>query len=1191
MNNTIHAKCRARYCDREHICRGHVPLSKIWIMKLIIFLTILLSMQSVASVRAQKVNLNVRNESLRTVIVKLQKQSGFSFILNDHLLGKSKPVTLSIQDKEILKVLPVVFKDQPFIYKVKDKVVYLVERTLQKEPSRSETISQGVQELIRGSVRDNDGNPLNGVTVQVKESGIQTSTNQYGSFEIPAAIGNTLLFRYLGYSSIEAKVNSSQVNMAMQYVFNTIAEVDVTVNTGFQTLNKERATGSFTKVDNELFNRRVGSTVIERLEGVTSGLMFNGNYVDRANSSPFNIRGLSTIFADTKPLIIVDNFPFDGELSNINPNDVEDITVLKDAAAASIWGARSGNGVIVITTKKGKLNQPMNISLNSNFTFTSKPDIYYGQNFLDASSFIDAEQFLFSKGYYNSNITNVRKPTLSPIVEILLNQRNGLITEAQAQEQMDVYRNYDFRDDLSKHLYRSTGTQQYALNLNGGADKVSYYFSAGYDNAPSVNAGNGYKRISLNSNTTFKPIKQLEATVGIMHIISNSQNNNPGNITTISRNTYYPYARLQDDEGNSLALPKDYRLTYIQGLGNTSLLDWQYRPLDELDIANNTGKSTHTRLNTNLKYAFIPGLSVEARYQLEKQNASTYNVQSEQSYFTRNLINLNTQVGTGGSLTYGVPRGAILDQGKNEMTSQSIRAQVNLDRKFGSDHQVTAIAGIDGKEVVTDINFWRLYGFKEQTGTSTAVNYEMNYPKYGNLAASGRIPYVDRYNKLTDIYFSYFANAAYTYKDRYTLSGSARIDQSNLFGVNTNQKSVPLWSIGGAWIASKERFLQKDWIDLLKLRTTFGYNGNIDKSVSAYATGAYAVSSTITGAPFVIILTPPNPELRWERIAMWNIGVDFSFFKGMISGSVEYYNRKGKDMLGYAALDPTVGMDQFKGNVANIKGKGLDIDLTFRTGSIVQWTSNLLFSASKDKVTEYDRAATLSSYMQSAAGELGSTSAFTPIVGQPIYGIYSYPWGGLDPENGDPLVRTFQGTSKDYSGLFSSTDFSQLVYHGNARPTHFGAFRNTIAYKGISLSVNLTYKFNYYFRRPSINYTSLAGLWLGHPDYNQRWQQAGDENTTNIPSFTYPLNTNRNNFFSGSEVLVERGDHIRLQDIRVGYDIPVGNLKGFKSINLYTYINNVGILWKSTDTKIDPDFVSNRFVNPTTYAIGFQCNF
>lgn len=1145
-------------------------------------------------VSAQQVSLDVRNEKLVNVFKVLRKQSDYAFVFPQKLMDKALPVTLKIKNANLKEALNQIFKGQPLRYEIQDKTIVVTDfpgAILQGLQKRVEEPAMNNQEPIRGTVRDNAGNPLGGVTVIVLETGTTVGTNHYGSFEVLATIGNTLQFRYLGHRPFEAKVTSDQLNIAMQYTFNEIAEVNVTVNTGFQTMNKERSTGSFTKVDNELFNRRVGTSVIDRLEGVTSGLMFNGNHVNYPNSSPFNIRGLSTIFADTKPLIIVDNFPFDGDLSNINPNDVEDITVLKDAAASSIWGARSGNGVIVITTKKGAMNQQMNISFNSNFTYTAKPDIYYGQNFLDASSYIDSEQFLFDKGYYNSNITNIRKPTLSPIVEILLNKRNNAISEADANAQMDVYRSYDFRDDLSKYFYRSTGTQQYALNLSGGADKVSYYFSAGYDDAPSINVGNGYKRISLNSNTIFRPIKQLEATVGIMHIISNNKNNNLGNITTISRNTYYPYARMVDDEGNSLALPKDYRLSYIQGLDNTGLLDWQYRPVDELNNADNTGKSMHTRLNTSLKYTFIPGLSLEARYQLEKQNASTYNLQNEQSYFTRNLINLNTQVGTGGAFTYGVPKGGILDQGSSEMTSQSIRAQINLDRKFGLDHEVTAIAGIDGKEVITDINVWRLYGFNVNTGTSTAVNYEMNYPKYGNLATASRIPYVDRYNKLTDIYFSYFTNAAYTYKKRYTLSGSARIDQSNLFGVNTNQKSVPLWSIGGAWVASKESFLQQDWIDLLKLRTTFGYNGNIDKSVSAYATGVFRSGGLLTGAPFVTLQSPPNPRLRWERISMWNIGTDFSFLKGAVSGSIEYYNRRGTDMLGYAALDPTVGMDQFKGNVANITGNGIDADLVFRAGKKVQWSGNLLFSISRDKVTEYDRKVTLTQYMQAASGELGATSAFTPIVGQPIFGIYSYPWGGLDPENGDPLIRTDDGSHKDYAALFSSTDFSQLVYHGNARPTHFGAFRNTVAYKGLSLSVNLTYKFGYYFRRSSINYTSLAASWLGHSDYNSRWQQQGDEQTTEIPSFTYPLNTNRNNFFAGSEVLVEKGDHIRLQDIRLGYDIPISRTLRIKNLHVYAYANNLGIIWKSTDTTIDPDFVTTRFVNPTTYAFGLQCTF
>ncbi|MFN0290150.1 SusC/RagA family TonB-linked outer membrane protein [Pedobacter helvus] len=1164
-------------------------------VNLIVFFLTAMLMQVSALTRAQ-VSLNEQKTPLLSVIKSLKKQSGYHFFYNDQNLKEARPVTLSLKNVSLEEALKACMEGQELTYTIAEKTVVIKAKQKSLLDKAKSLLLNMVQDIeVQGVIRDEKGVGLPGATIRVKGTERVTRSNEKGEFVLSGVPEDAVLvISYLGYQTLELKAQKEMGNIGMAIASGDLEEVNVMVNTGFQTLNKERATGSFTKVDNELLNRRVGSTLIERLEGVTSGLMFNANVnlgPSNPNGSAFNIRGLSTIFANTKPLIVIDNFPFDGDLSNINPNDVEDVTVLKDAAAASIWGAKSGNGVIVITTKKGKLSSPLNINFNSNVTLTEKPDIYYDQNFLHSSSFIDAEQFLFSKGYYNSNITNVRKPTLSPIVEILLSQRNGNINETQAKEQMDVYRNYDFRDGLSKYFYQSTAAQQYSLNLSGGSDKVSYYFSAGYDDVPSVNVGNSYSRMSLNSNTTFRPIKYLEATVGIMHIIANTQNNNPGNINPgNSRNTFFPYALIADENGNSLPLPKDYRLNYIQSLSGSNLLDWQYRPLDELSLADNTGKSTHTRLNASLKYTFIPGLSAEVRYQLENQNASNYNLQSEQSYFTRNLINLNTQVG-GGTFTYGVPRGGILDQDNREMTSHSIRAQLNLDRKFGSDHEVTAIVGIDGKEVVTDVNAWRLYGFKDHVGTSTPVNYEMNYPKYGNLAASSRITYVDRYNKLSDIYFSYFGNTAYTFKDKYTVSSSARIDQSNLFGVNTNQKSVPLWSVGGSWMASKESFLQKKWIDMLKFRTTFGYNGNIDRTVSAYATGSFSTGALLTGLPFVSLQTAPNPELRWERIAMLNLGMDFSVLNGQVFGSFEYYKRKGEDMLGYSDLDPTTGMSQFKGNVANITGSGFDGDLTFRVGKSLRWSGNLLFSITTDQVIQYKRTASLNGYMQTAGGELGATATFTPIVGQPIYGIYSYPWGGLDPDNGDPLIRTADGTNKDYSALLASTDFSQLAYHGTARPTHFGGFRNSLTYKGVSVSVNVTYKFDYYFRRSSIDYTSLAGAWLGHPDYDKRWQVKGDELMTNVPSFTYPLNTNRNGFYRGSEVLVEKGDHIRLQDLRIGYDVRLNKQSRVRYLNLYAYANNIGILWKSTKTNIDPDFITNRFVNPTTYALGVNCGF
>jgi TonB-dependent SusC/RagA subfamily outer membrane receptor len=204
----------------------------------------------------------------------------------------------------------------------------------------------------------------------------------------------------------------------------------VVVNTGYQSIPKERATGSFVQIDRALLNRRISPDIISRLEGVASGLSFNANIPTQSKESPFSIRGRSTITANTQPLIVLDNFPYDGDLNSINPNNIESITLLKDAAAASIWGARAGNGVIVINTRKGGLNRPLSVELVTNYTFSKKPDLFYNPNFLNASSYIDFEQYLFSLGSYDADLNNTTtRPPLSPAVELMARKRAGLISQ------------------------------------------------------------------------------------------------------------------------------------------------------------------------------------------------------------------------------------------------------------------------------------------------------------------------------------------------------------------------------------------------------------------------------------------------------------------------------------------------------------------------------------------------------------------------------------------------------------------------------------------------------------------------------------------------------------------------------------------------------------------------------------------
>lgn len=1155
-------------------------------VKLTAFLILFTMLHVWATGSAQQLSMTYSNAPLKTVLDDVTNQSGYRLWLNDRLLEQSKAVSINVKDAPLKEVLDKCFEHQPLTYEITNKTIVI---KLKPISLKDKFISLLKAIKITGTVKDEQGQSIAGVTVRIKGTNTVVLTNENGVFSIEVENSNSILqFSFIGFE-MQERTASLNMQIILKEAVGQLDEVNL-VSTGFETIPKERATGSFVKLNNELVERRVSTNILDRLEGVTSSLVMNRNYsAGNANSSPFSIRGMSTIFGNAKPLIVVDNFPFDGDITNLNPNDVESITVLKDATAASIWGARSGNGVIVITTKKGRQNKPLSISINSNVNLSEKPDIFYGQSFLDANGFIEAEQFLFSKGYFDANLNNTTtRPVVSPVVEILAQQRAGTLSQTEAESQINAFRGKDVRDDISRYFYRSTASQQYALNLSAGGDKYSYYISSGYDNVPSVNTGNDYNRTSMNSNFNFTPIKNLEITTGLQYALTNSQNNSiQGAIAPTGKSNYYPYADLVDDSGNALAVPNDYRQSYITSLGTTQLLDWEYRPYDEIRNNDNTTKTNYARINAGLKYTFIPGFSLDLKYQLEKQNNTNLNLQNQQSYFTRNLINLNTQV-NGSTVTRPVPLGDILDNDRSELTGKSFRAQFNLNKIVVENHELTAIIGIDARELIVDRYLNRAYGYNPNIATLATIDFNTSFTKYSDLQFPGTIPYFSRIDKSTDEYFSYFGNASYSYMKRYTFSGSARIDQSNLFGVNTNQKSIPLWSFGMAWDISSESFYKFSNFPSLKLRGTYGYNGNVDKSVSAFTTGIFG-NSLITNVPAVTIQNPPNPELRWEKIRLFNLGVDFVTKRKLLGGSIEYYTKKGTDLIGFAPVDPTTGVRQYKGNVANISGSGVDIDLQLSVGERVKWISNLLFSNAINKVTKYRDITTVSGLLQNADGYI--EISITPVVGRPVFSLFSYRWAGLQGVDGAPQGYLNGEVSTDYATLSNSADVNTVQYEGSSRPTQFGSFRNSIAYKNLIVSVNVTYKLGYFFRRPALSYSTMASSYLGNSEFNNRWINSGDEFTTNVPSFSYPFNANRETFYQYASINIEKGDHFRLQDVQVKYDFKLSSTNLFRSFGVYAYINNLGIIWKQTKETIDPDFIRNDYISPRTYAIGLKATF
>jgi len=1055
----------------------------------------------------------------------------------------------------------------------------------------SSAAQQPITKTFNGLVTNALGQPIAGASVRLAASNQQTISAANGGFSVQLlATKDTLVVTHVNYHELKLAVGVATLSVfTLQLTEKGTVLNEVTVETGFQSIPKERATGSFSKLGQNLLQQQVGTSILSRLEGIANGIS-----VDKKRASAYAtgimVRGLSTIGGPKDPLVVVDNFPYEGDLNNINPNDVASITILKDAAATSIWGARAGNGVIVITTNKASFNQKLQVAVNANLTVVNKPNIWYTQP-IRSADYIEIEQFLYAKGFYNSSISSTLKPALSPVIALLLQQDNGQITASQLATQLQALGQLDVRNDFDKYIYQTALNQQYAITLQGGGQQQNWLLSASYDANKNELAAK-YNRWTLKSENTIQLSSRLQVQAGINVVQSNTGSGKQGYGSMgsgNSSNTFYPYTQLADANGNALAVNKNYRQTYLDTIGGGKLLNWNYYPLTDYQHSTTSVVNTDILANLGLQYQFNSQLTANLRYRYEQQWTTTDNNNDIESYYTRNLINSFTQINYNtGQLTNIVPKGSIVDKTTNTLIAHHLRAQLNYQHHW-LQHSIAAIAGVEIKQTKNDKITQRTYGFNPDNLTFGSVDYNTTFPQLVT-GYSAFIPNNNTIAQTDNRFVSTFANAAYTYRERYTLSASARRDASNLFGVNTNNKWSPLWSVGAAWHLSQEPFFKVAWLPYLKLSATYGASGNIDPSQSAVTTIQYGSVSPYTSTPIATVSKRANPDLRWEKSTQFNLRLEYRMAGNKLSGSIEYFQKKGTDLYGLVPNDYTTGIgNTVLKNSAAMLGKGWDIELNSNQSlGKLQWATSLLINLYNDKVTDYYTAsAGGSNYILSA-----NTYSLSPMKGYPVYAVLSYPWAGLDPSNGDPRGIYQKQVSKDYNALVNDS-VQNLVYNGPAMPTAQIALRNTFKYKQWELTLNLLGKFGYYFRRETIDYTNLFNNGVGHADYAKRWQQAGDENHTNIPALVYPLVGNRETFYQGATPFVEKGDHIRLQYIHLAYKLTKAAFKKWptQSLQLFANANNLGILWRANQLHLDPDYLPSTIPPAKSFSIGINATF
>lgn len=1138
------------------------------------------ALQASAVVKAQnvRVDLSMENVSLAQVFWELEKKTDIVFFFSVEDVAGVDGLDLNYENEALENVLKNLLKETGLDYEMTHDVVVI-------RKGKPAAVPQTVRKrTIRGVVKDESGETLPGVSVQVKGTFMGVASDNEGKFELTLddKPGITLIFSFVGMKTQAVQPGERET---LEIVLQSSAEnLEEVIITGYQTISKERATGSFSVVSPKELDNKLETNIISRLEGQVAGLVqYNGSV---------SIRGISTVYGTKTPLYVVDGVPYEGELAALNPSDVQNVTVLKDATAASIYGARAANGVIVITTKNGKEGKTR-ISYNGSVSFQPLPDMDY-LKLMNSEQLIGLKRDLFDD--YHASYTQLNKrASIDEVTELFYLQENGTITEEELQERLDVYRYRNNRSQIEDELLRIAFTHQHNVALSGGTQRFRYMASVNYLGTKPYEKATDKDRLGFNLKNTVEFFDWLSADFGVTGSFTHDHGSN--GLTGMSLLTGQPsYMMLRNEDGRPAVWrngKSDYEIRRLIGLG---LEDETYRPLENLDRQRYDNKSSYYKIQLGVKLKILEGLDANLLYQTENRDYRNVQRYAENSMYVRSMVNNAAQVDKEtGAITYNVPQGNQIYEQRGDMRSYTLRAQLNFNRIFREKHGIVALAGAERRAVKTTASLAYRMGFDENTLGYKPVNIkDLGIGINGTESLTGKYSWQDKnYNKFTeneDRYVAFYGNASYTYDSRYAVTGSIRFDQSNLFGQDPKYMWKPLWSVGASWFATEEDFLKEaGWLGRLALRLTYGINGNVSKQTTPFMTIQDMGYSDWKQGFSSSVKTPPNPQLRWEKTAVTNVGMDFSVLKGRLSGSFDYYNRKSTDLLGDLKVDITTGWTSVKLNYGSLRNTGLELSLNsvnLETRNF-QWRTGINFSYNKNKVIE------LTNKTQTAWNYVSET---VNSVNRPMYGLYSYRWAGLNPENGDPRVYDAAGNT-----VSAVNDKEALVYSGTTRPPYSASMTNMLTYKGFGLSFMFIYNGGHVMRDAVATYlgaTVGANIYRGSLNY---WKKTGDERIAGMAPRANRLATKeKQQLWYAADCHILKADYIKLRDVTLSYELPKTLLRklAVQSLTVRAQARNIW-WWAANDSGIDPENYttgtygrgSRTLPEAPTYMLGLSLGF
>ena len=1020
------------------------------------------------------------------------------------------------------------------------------------------------QSQISGKVTSSeDGSPVIGASIKVAGTNTGTVTDIDGNFSLNAPAGSKLEISYIGMVSKTVKAGRN-LNIVMDSDNHSLDEVMVVA---FGTAKKSAFTGSAAVVGSEELSKKVTTNVADALVGSVPGLQLRGGTGQPGDTQgKINIRGIASMYASTDPLIIVDGAPYSASLSNIPTEDIESVSILKDAASAALYGARGAAGVIIVTTKKGsnkeaKINVDMKWGSNSraipDYDVIKDPGQYYEAYYAQ----------LYNRNFYGRGQSaeqanlNANKTMLSdlrynvftyPDNEQLIGldgKINPHATLGRVVTGTDGKKYLMTPDDWANTLYNKSLRQEYNVSANGGTDRSTYYTSVRYLKDDGIIQQSGYERLTARLKADYQAKKWLKLGTNVGFVTSNqTQSSGLSSTSTLANNPFvftstlapiYPLF-IRDENGNIM---KDDLGNDLYDFGSSSKFGI-VRPV--LDNNNPMAELALNRVTAN-------GHQLNASMSADIQITSFL-----KANLTSTLIWGQTNGHTYSNAYYG-PKASVngeLQKESTELWRQNHTQTLTYYQDFGK-HSVTVLLGHEY--------------YKTNTRYLSATGQGGFTPSIQELAAFAKKLDSNSYRTAYNVE-GYFGNAQYSYDDKYFGSFSYRRDASSRFA--KDHRWGNFWSIGGAWLISKESWFKAPWVDELKIKASIGQQGNDNIGNWAYI-DLYTLSKTSDTSMAASFARMGNKNITWETTTNLNIGTEFSFFNRRLSGTIDFYSKKTTDLLFWLSIPESAGSRGYYGNVGDIRNNGIEVTLT---GSIIRtkdldWsvTANIAHNSTKILKLPESKIADNGGFNETSKLE---TTQYWYRVGGPLYNGYMPKYAGVN-EKGEATywVDEDAGGGKHgtkYSYTTTNPNSASKYETGSLLPKAFGGFSTTVVYKGFDFTASFDYQIGgkvYDSRYASLmspcDNSSAAGSAI-HKDYLKSWSP--NNTSSNIPRWQYGDNYTT----AQSDRFLTNASYFNFQSFTVGYSIPTQHIPFFSKIRVYCSGENLGFI--SARKGLDPRY-------------------